>query len=73
MDARAPLGVFDSGVGGLSVLRDIRTELPGEDLLFVADSGHAHGDQPEAYLQERCLALTRFLVDRWPLTRNPLG
>ena len=36
-----PIGVFDSGVGGLSVLREIRRELPHEDLLYVADSGHA--------------------------------
>jgi glutamate racemase len=64
MDAYAPLGVFDSGLGGLLVLRDLRTELPGENLLFVADSGHApYGDKPEAYIQERCLALTRFQVE----------
>ena len=44
--ASAPIGVFDSGVGGLSVLREIRRELPVEDLLYVADSGHApYGDK----------------------------
>jgi glutamate racemase len=36
-----PIGVFDSGVGGLSVLRAVRAELPHEDLVYVADSGHA--------------------------------
>ncbi|MCZ7653776.1 MAG: hypothetical protein M5R42_05075 [Rhodocyclaceae bacterium] len=36
-----PIGVFDSGVGGPSVLRHIRAALPGEDLLYVADSAHA--------------------------------
>ena len=35
-----PIGVFDSGVGGLSVLRHVRAMLPGEDLLYVADSAH---------------------------------
>ena len=35
------IGVFDSGVGGLSVLRAIRAALPAEDLVYVADSGHA--------------------------------
>ena len=42
MTAENPVGAFDSGVGGLSVLREIRRELPEEDLLYVADSGHAH-------------------------------
>ena len=34
------IGVFDSGVGGLSVLRHIRAQLPSVPLLYVADSGH---------------------------------
>ena len=38
--SQAPIGVFDSGVGGLSVLREIRQLLPNETLLYVADSGH---------------------------------
>ena len=36
-----PIGVFDSGVGGLSVLRELRAELPQEKFVYVADSGHA--------------------------------
>ena len=36
-----PIGVFDSGVGGLAVLRALRDALPGADLLYVADSAHA--------------------------------
>ncbi|MBV2207179.1 MAG: glutamate racemase, partial [Pseudomonas sp.] len=36
----APVGVFDSGVGGLSVLREIRQRLPHESLLYLADSAH---------------------------------
>ena len=35
-----PLGIFDSGVGGISVLEAVRRILPREDLLYVADSGH---------------------------------
>ncbi|MEN9712001.1 MAG: hypothetical protein RLY90_262, partial [Pseudomonadota bacterium] len=39
------IGVFDSGVGGLSVLKAIREALPNEDLVYVADSAHApYGD-----------------------------
>lgn len=59
----APIGVFDSGVGGLSVLREIRALLPAEDLLYVADSGAApYGDRPEAFLRERVWAIAEFLV-----------
>ncbi|HBB22271.1 MAG TPA: glutamate racemase, partial [Pseudomonas sp.] len=39
-DCNAPVGVFDSGVGGLSVLREIRRRLPHESLLYLADSAH---------------------------------
>lgn len=39
MDAK-PIGVFDSGVGGLSILRQIRSLLPSEDILFLADQDH---------------------------------
>ena len=35
----APIGVFDSGVGGLSVLREIRRHFPHENLIFIADQG----------------------------------
>jgi glutamate racemase len=58
-----PIGVFDSGVGGLSVLREIRRELPQEDLLYVADSGHApYGDKPQEVIAGRALAVTQFLL-----------
>jgi len=51
---QAPVGVFDSGVGGLSVLREIRARLPAETLYYVADSGHApYGDKTPAYVQAR--------------------
>ena len=54
-----PIGVFDSGVGGLSVLREIRRELPHEDLLYVADSGHApYGDKPTQMIETRAVAIT---------------
>jgi len=61
--ATAPIGVFDSGVGGLSVLRAIRTRLPREPLIYVADSGHApYGDRDIAYIRERAIAIVGFLV-----------
>jgi glutamate racemase len=65
MNAFAPIGVFDSGVGGLSVLRDIRAALPQEDLIYIADSGHVpYGSKSPEYIQERSLTLTRFLLDQ---------
>jgi len=62
----APIGVFDSGVGGLSALREIRHALPGEDLLYVADSGSApYGDRPGKFIKERAETLVEFfLVER---------
>jgi glutamate racemase len=60
-----PIGVFDSGVGGLSVLRAIRSELPSERLVYVADSGHApYGDRPREFIESRALAILDFLLDR---------
>ncbi len=65
MSAFAPIGVFDSGVGGLSVFREICRELPHESLLYVADSGHApYGDRSTAFIQSRAVAITDFLIHR---------
>lgn len=65
MTRQAPVGVFDSGVGGLSVLHHIREELPREDLLYVADSAHApYGVKTPEQIQERALLLTEFLVEQ---------
>jgi glutamate racemase len=65
MKAEDPIGVFDSGVGGLSVLREIRRELPGEHLLYVADSGHApYGDKPAELIEARAVAIIEFLISQ---------
>lgn len=63
--ASAPIGVFDSGVGGLSVLREIRTRLPAETLYYIADSGHApYGDKSPAEVQARAEAVIEALLHR---------
>ena len=63
MSAAEPIGVFDSGVGGVSVLREIRGELPDEDLIYVADSGNApYGDRAATYIEARAFAVMDFLV-----------
>jgi glutamate racemase len=65
MNVEPPVGVFDSGVGGLSVLRAIREELPAEHLLYIGDSGSApYGDRPAQFVTERAAVMTQFLVEQ---------
>lgn len=64
MDNR-PIGVFDSGVGGLSVWRAIRRLLPGESLIFFADSGHVpYGEKSTAELHDLTARIVSFLLER---------
>jgi glutamate racemase len=61
--SRAPVGIYDSGVGGLSVLREIRAAMPAESIEYVADSANAPwGDKPPGFVRDRGLRLARFLV-----------
>ena len=63
MEADAPIGVFDSGIGGLSVLRHIRAQLPHEQLLYFADSGFVpYGEKTEEEIAARARAITGFLM-----------
>lgn len=58
-----PIGIFDSGVGGLTVLREIRRLLPQADLHYVADSGHVpYGEKSTPYIIERSVKICEFLV-----------
>ncbi|WP_374627082.1 glutamate racemase [Pandoraea sp.] len=62
MPSNAPIGVFDSGLGGLSVLQAVRALLPHESLLYVADSHFApYGERPDAFIEQRSLAIGRWL------------
>jgi glutamate racemase len=61
---KRPVGIFDSGVGGLSVAAEVRRALPAEDLLYVADTAYApYGDRPLPEVRERALAVGRYLQD----------
>lgn len=63
--AARPVGIFDSGVGGLSVLREIHAALPAESVYYIADSAHAPwGDKSPEFVRDRGLKLGRFLVDQ---------
>ncbi len=58
-----PVGVFDSGIGGLSVLQALRAELPHQPFVYVADSGHApYGEREPGHVIERAQALTKHLI-----------
>lgn len=60
-----PIGIFDSGLGGLSVLRAIRAQLPQEALLYVADSLHApYGRRDNEFISERTIAISEWLVSQ---------
>ncbi|CAM3418463.1 glutamate racemase [Paracidovorax anthurii] len=61
-DPASPIGVFDSGIGGLSVLRALRAALPRERFVYLADSAHApYGERGDAYVASRTHAIARHL------------
>jgi glutamate racemase len=58
------IGIFDSGIGGLSVLRAVQHRLPGAAISYIADSLHTPwGDRPAAWVTARCLQLAGWLID----------
>ena len=58
-----PIGVFDSGVGGLSVLAALRAELPHERFVYFADTAFApYGERGDAYVIERSRTVTQHLI-----------
>ncbi|MDD2594893.1 MAG: glutamate racemase [Bacteroidales bacterium] len=59
------IGIFDSGVGGLSVWRELITLMPGEDYVYVSDSGNCpYGPKSADFIIERASAITEFLIKR---------
>lgn len=62
---QAPIGIFDSGVGGLSVAKEIRQLLPKEDLIYYADSSYCpYGDKDPAIIRKRETAIVNYLVSQ---------
>ena len=60
---KQPIGVFDSGIGGLSVLKALRVALPREDFIYLADNGHApYGERDTVHVLARSRAVTQYLV-----------
>lgn len=61
----APIGIFDSGVGGLTVARAVIDQLPAEQVVYVGDTAHGpYGPQPIADVRRHALAVGDALVDR---------
>ena len=64
-NAEGPIGVFDSGVGGISVLKHICAAMPNENLLYVADSKFApYGNKTPEFIRERADVIARFLIEK---------
>lgn len=63
--SRSPIGLIDSGVGGLTVLHECLVSLPGEDFIYLGDSGHfPYGTKSNEELRARTAEVTRFMLDR---------
>jgi len=62
-DRSAPIGIFDSGVGGLSVLKAIRQQVPDETLIYLADQAHVpYGPRPLEEVRAFAVSITRHLL-----------
>lgn len=58
-----PIGVFDSGVGGLSIVREMRRQMPAENILYFADQAHVpYGPRPMEEVRAFSEGITRFLL-----------
>jgi glutamate racemase len=65
VSSSGPIGLFDSGVGGLSILRHVRRALPHENLVYAADSRFApYGDRTDEEISTRARVMVDFLVER---------
>ena len=63
ISSNSPIGIFDSGVGGISVLRAIRAQMPEESVIYFGDQGHIpYGPRPMQQIREFSEAITRFLL-----------
>src|SRR5689334_18486207 len=65
MTKRHPIGVFDSGVGGLTVVSALRAALPGEDIVYLGDTARVpYGSKSPRTVEKYSLACQRFLLER---------
>ncbi|MBU2914361.1 MULTISPECIES: glutamate racemase [Reichenbachiella] len=65
MDRNAPIGIFDSGTGGLTVARAVKDMLPDEDMIYFGDSAHLpYGDKSATTIQSYSIKITNALLER---------
>lgn len=65
MLSSSPVGIFDSGIGGLSVQRHIRDLMPGEDLIYVSDRAHLpYGNKASSFILDRSEFIVNFLIQQ---------
>jgi glutamate racemase len=65
LDMKSPIGIFDSGVGGLSVLRAVRAQMPEESVIYFGDQGHIpYGPRPMEQIRSFSETITNFLLER---------
>ena len=63
ISSSSPIGIFDSGVGGISVLRAIREQMPEESVIYFGDQGHIpYGPRPMGQIRDFSETITRFLL-----------
>ncbi|MBP9032531.1 MAG: glutamate racemase [Pseudomonadales bacterium] len=63
MSDQRPVGVFDSGVGGLSIVREMRRQMPRLDIVYVSDARYLpYGEKSDAFIRERAFAIGAFLL-----------
>jgi glutamate racemase len=64
LSSNQPIGVFDSGLGGLSVLKALHAELPHQRYVYLADSGYApYGEREPQHVIDRSLAAANWLIE----------
>lgn len=65
INSTSPIGIFDSGVGGISVLRAIREQMPEESIIYFGDQAHIpYGPRPMQQIRDFSKAITRFLLEQ---------
>ncbi|MBE7176000.1 MAG: glutamate racemase [Mucilaginibacter polytrichastri] len=65
MQAKKPIGIFDSGIGGLTVASAIRSVLPNEPVIYFGDTAHMpYGDKSPEAIKYYSLKITKFLIDQ---------
>jgi glutamate racemase len=65
MQANAPIGIFDSGIGGLTVAKAVKDKLPNEQIIYFGDTAHLpYGDKSEAAIQAYCIKIADVLLKK---------